>query len=298
LSAATAVVAGGIVGVVWAGMPSGVTGETGELKAVFRVNQVTELEAIGKNLTEENLSFVVDAVPTAVNFGNLGTIRVKTSSTSWDVLMTTANGGRMLDETSGGCTEVPTYDGWGNVNGTQPSCPDPKRYLQYDKSTTSGTVTYGDVVLDVAIGIAKSGKAVGNTGAPESLFPLISSAIGAAPVFIAPVKITGTKIPNSEKGIGTSFAPVSFATELGKAATAPTGPFANGIWGNTTVGVDAWTTIGSDGFPAPKGNYEPQEEYFYVNVGMDPTSVYQKLGNNENKKNYTETFYFELVANF
>jgi hypothetical protein len=291
--AVAALAVAGVVGTASAALPSGTTeAEKGMMKASYSVNQITELEATGKNLADEGLKLTsagVNATPTANNFGNLGTIRVRTNSTRWDINMTTDNGGKMLDETSVECDEVDDLDVWGNKTGSHKDCSGSTPiYLKYDNSGTPV-----NVVLSAAIGVAKTGYRLGNTAAPTTLYPMAD--VTSTPVFIAPVVVT---LPGSE---ATSGSPISFAETLGHAGDAATtwGTFNNGIYGGASGGDDEWGTIETDGFPTPKGNASPElnEEFFYVNVGI-PEAMFNALSGNKNKKTFTETFYFELVANF
>jgi len=304
LAVAAVAVAGvlGLVGTAWSTLPTGSTSGADVLTATYSVNLVAELDATSGNLTQENLSCVVDAVPTiatfATNFGNLGTIKVKTTAKSWDVNMTTNNGGKMRDNQSVTCSQVPDVDGWGNqLSTTHEVCTGTPAFLKYDNS---GTPT--NVVLDVAIGVAKTGYALGNTAAPATLYPLASAVSSSGPTFIAPAKVSQAKVINSEVGSG-SFAPISFATEIvNDKGSANWGDYEPGIYGQaetpaTPPATSVWAAIGNDGFPVPKYNNEPNVEYFYINVGMDP-SVYNKVGGNTNQRNYVETFNFSLVANF
>ena len=292
LAAAVLVVAGG-AGTVWAALPSGTTeADKVSMKATYYVNQIAELEATGKNLADEGLKLTaagITATPTANKFGTLGTIRVRTNSSRWDVNMTTENGGKMLDETSVQCQNVDDFDVWGNKTGSHcdysGSTP---IYLKYDNGGTPA-----NVVLLAAIGVAKTGYKLGNSAAPTTLYPMAD--VSGTPAFIAPLPVT---LVGSEDQGGNA---ISFATIFGTAygTTGPTGTFTNGIYGGAASGPDAWSTIASDGFPTPKGNASPDrnEEFFYVNVGI-LEATFNALSGNKNKKTFTETFYFELVASF
>jgi hypothetical protein len=302
--AVAAVAVAGVVGMAWADLPTTSTGQTGTMSATFTVQQIAEMEVTPNNPTEENLVLEVDAVPKVTDIvGNLGTIRVKTNSAGWDVWMTTDRGGRMLDKTSVGCVEVPNVDGWGNPTGTfHDSCSTAgAKYLTYNNG--SAVV---DVVLDVALGVAKQGAAIGNTGAPTKLFPLLNALTAGTPSFVAPVKVIDTDVTGSDKSAATTKA-VSFAAVIGggyDGLGAPTGAFNQGIYGTTTAATEGtWDYIVSNGFPKPGAvestnvlpNVVKEEEYLYVNVGMPQTTFNALEGNNGT---FTETFHFELVANF
>jgi hypothetical protein len=313
--AVAAVAVAGVVGMVGAQPAGGLAASlgTGSMSASFTVQQIAEMEVTANNPTEENLVLDVDAVPTISSIvGNLGTIRVKTNSAGWDVLMTTDRGGRMLDKTSLACVSVPVVDSWGNPTGAvRDSCPTSGgTYLKWDNDLTASTPPI-DVVLDVAIGVAKQGHALGNSGAPAKLFPLLENTTGG-PSFIAPVKVINTKVIASTKNGASASVPVSFAVEIGTeygTTSSPTGVFSQGIYGvTTTTGTGsegAWDDIVTKGFPKPGAvvesddgilpNVDPLEEYFYVNVGMPQTTFNQLEGN---KGTFTETFHFDLVAKF
>jgi len=297
LSAAALVVAGG-VGMVWAQVSGGTSQDNASMRAGMTIKNIAEIDVIPKNPTDKELVLeglaTINDVPTATKFGSLGIVKVTTNSNKWDVAMTTRSGGRLLDTTSVQCRDVERVDGWGNPTGIfDEVCGGTAVYLQAGGS---------DVVLQVAVGLAKSGKALGNTGAPATLYPIISGTPLNTPAFIAPVVINQSKIIGSDKSAVTPPAlptAVSFAEELGGAAAGTWGMFQYGIYGSGSVTgttPDTWGKIATDGFPAPKGNAEPQDEYFYVNVGM-PEATYNSLSGNKNGT-FTEVFYFDLFANF
>jgi hypothetical protein len=306
--AVAAVAVAGVVGMAWAQLPvGGDSFGTGSMSATFTVQQIAEMEVTPNNPTEENLVLAVAAEPKVTDIvGNLGTIRVKTNSAGWDVLMTTDRGGRMLDKTSVGCVEVPDVDGWGNPTGKfHDSCSTAgAKYLTWNNSGTKEAV-----VLDVALGVAKQGAAIGNTGAPTKLFPLLNALTAGVPSFAAPVKVSVPDVTGSDKSAATTTV-VSFATVIGGGydgtgtGTAPTGAFNQGIYGTTTATTEGtWAGILANGFPKPGAveatnvlpNVDKEEEYLYVNVGMPQTTFNALEGNNGT---FTETFHFELVANF
>jgi hypothetical protein len=251
------------------------------------------MEVTGKGLSDDDLIFDVTNGPTAVDFGNLGTIRVKTRSAGWDIWMTTDNGGRLVNEATRQCVDVPDIDDWGDtLKTTTEECTGDFEYLTFK----SGHATDSSVVLGVAIGLAKTGKALGRSGAEETLYP-IPSAISGGVQFISPVVIDSVDMRATEKSLGASLVPVSFADSLGGATKTTWGIFQNGnVMNATTSTSNAWTKIKTDGFPRPTDNFVPEEEYFYVNAGIKP-DVFAKLAGNT-KGTYKETFNFELIANF
>jgi len=279
----------GVVGLVWAALPGGAAKDSAQMGVGFSVLSIGEIEATAHNPTNEELVANTITAVSGANFGSLGTIRVKTNSTSWDVKMTTQNGGRLasLDgvEMELSCDAADWLTGV--VDST--TC----------KSVPSGPVPYlkndaaADVRLGVAVGVAKSGKALG-AGAQATIYPIFS----ATGTFVAPVIVPVADLTNSQIDIAMGFAEVSFAELLGAAYTSGIGgKFDLGIYGAEALATDlsGWETIEDDGFPLPKGNEQEMEEYFYVNVGIN-TSTNAIAGNKDGT--YTETFYFDLVANF
>jgi hypothetical protein len=288
--AVAAVAVAGVVGTAWAAPLAGLTASEAtkvNMTAAYTVNQITEIEATGKNLADDDLRVNVIDLPTATKFGNLGTIRVRTNSKHWDVVMTTDNEGKMLDKSTAACTTEDDHDAWGNVNGSHQVCDDSKK--EFLKSGPTKT----DVVLDVAIGVAKTGYKLGNSAAPTTLYPMAD--VTSGPVFIAPVKVT------SLAGTNVATGGISFAATIGGnyKTTITSGTFKNGIVGTTSTGDSTWTNIETKGFPTPYGNASPEknEEFFYVNVGIAP-ATFDAINGNKNKRTYTETFYFELYASF
>jgi hypothetical protein len=307
----------GMVGTGW-GQTSPVTGGASfgskTMAATFTVQQDAEINATSNFVDlvvwDDAGTNVFNTQPVATDVvGTLGTIRVKTNSAGWDVLMTTENGGRMLDLTSKQCVDVPNVDGWGNpTGGTHPDCSGAGAgtYLMYDNDPTNATAhPTVEVVLDVAIGVAKQGIALGNTVAKTRLYPLLNSTSGTSPTFEAPVLVQKSSVTGSDLSQTTHNA-VSFAYEIGAAYSSTTlsGVYSQGIYGSTTNTKGNWGTINSSGFPKPgevKGIYvgpndQQDEEFFYVNVGIGQ-SVYDNLKGNQNGT-FTETFNFELVAKF
>jgi len=137
---------------------------------------------------------------------------------------------------------------------------------------------------------------------------------------VAPVIVDPDDIKNS--AVKGSAIPVSFAKVIGTGYSSgsnpgvPTGAYQYGIFGTTTAtgaptpggGLGSWATIATnEGFPKPGTasgsgasiavgpNVDDKEEFFYVNVGM--TDVVQS-SLKFNKGTYTETFNFELIADF
>jgi hypothetical protein len=309
--AVAAVAVAGVAGMAWAQtLPGTTTGLTGTMSATYSVVQIAEFEVSPNNPTEDNLVIpagkaIDDALAVTDIVGNLGTIRVKTNSGGWDVRMTTDNGGRMLNKANVSCVEVPTFDGWGNENGTRDSC-GVAAATDYLRVANGGSPA--PVRLSAAIGVAKQGKALGNVAAPTKLYPLLEDLSGSgAPTFAQPVDVSA-KMTNSEVGIG-GHLHISFAEEIGGgydgggAYDQSGNTYGQGIYGTTVpTTLGTWGSIETGGFPKPGidgagvfANVDPLEEYFYVQVGI-PNATYLDLAGN--KGTYTETFNFELFANF
>jgi len=233
LSAAALVVAGG-VGMVWAQSVVNTTSkDNASMKAGMTIQNLAEIDVIPKNPTGDDLKLTaaIDALPTATKFGSLGIVKVTTNSNKWDVGMTTRSGGRLLDTSSVTCTDVERLDGWGNPTGVFDNvCGGNPVYLRYGN-------TLDTVVLNVAIGLAKSGQALGNTGNKSTIYPA-ASASGGTVTFNAPVEVTATELEESDKGRAnlTPALPVkavSFAKTLGTPTW--TGNFVNNILGDVTI---------------------------------------------------------------
>jgi len=262
----------------------------------LRIANVAEISVIPKGTYGDELIATVPSPPTATKFGSLGIVKVKTNSNLWDVEMTTRYGGKLVNPKSIECRDTVRLDGWGNPTSTVDNvCDGAPVFLRWNNGVTADTV-----VLNVAIGLAKSGKALGNTGAMQTLFPIVSATM-PSPMFIPPVGISKDDILASGKDAGGAQVSISFADSLGAAGERSSwGTFDKGIYGDSssTTATDPtnWAYIKTNGFPAPKFNYEPQEEYFYVDVGI-PKSTYDALSGNKNGT-FEETFYFELMARF
>jgi len=285
----------------------------------FTVNNIAELSVDAKSPTENEMKTAVATVGVS-NFGNLGTVRVKTNATAWDVLMTTDNGGRLLDAASGRKDSAANTNIWGDTTGWTYSYVNARALTYSDDGTTNANGILeglaGDndtVLLRVALGVAKTGTALGAGGGNATkLFPM-SNVTSSAVTPVPPVEIGYAKILKSKSLADAAYttaygnlAPISFALELsggyGTTGTAPTGSFNSGInaydpgTGVFTAASRDWDEIATDGFPKPAGNADPQEEYFYINVQVDE-SLGHGLGNNKSG-NYAETFYFDLAVNF
>jgi len=301
----------------------------------FTVNNIAELSVDPKNPTEADMTNDVQIV--SVNdFGNLGTVRVKTNATAWDVLMKTSNGGRLIDAASGSKDSSANTNVWGDTigwnytykgantlifkSGATPASPGNGR------KPGSANGIPDTVLLRVAIGVAKTGAALGAGGANRTkLFPMSNVvSVGANPgVFAAkPAEVGFADIIRSKSvyNHGDSLAatitpgqastiPISFAKEIGTAYGTGTPATSHNLAGGFSIGISgtddglasgtalgpAWSTVAGSGFSTPVGNAEKLEEYFYINVQVDQSIA--DLGANKSG-NYAETFYLDLAVNF
>jgi len=336
LSAAAIVVAGG-AGMVWAATVVTGAGDpipaAASAKVSYLIDNKAAIEVTPSGLADDALIFDVDDnnLINVNTFGNLGRIRVKTNSTAWDVVMKTDNGGRLKNskyeegkEVCGTNVFGEPYDcHWVSEGGAE--------YLTFGttSSTAAGggiaytttpgiilgivdgsTPTSDTVLLRVAIGVAKSGKANGG-GTNATLYPMLNMT-GSGTV-VPPIRLNNSDVLKTKKGatvanngVGNIFDALSFAEKIGAGYSAPnvapSGKFATSISGTASGRVwgpaSASGSIAATGFPAPQGNDVADEEYFYVNVGIDPTLVNNKLIGGNKEGPYEETFYFELIAKF
>jgi hypothetical protein len=310
--AAAAVAVAGVLGVTWGQLPNVATGAlTVNMTASMVVENVNEIHAEAYPDPLIN-PYNVAAAPNARNPGNFGKIWVKTTAGRWDIKMSTENGGRMK-YTVGSSTRNECVTNW---DGSQ-RCEDvtiggTNNYLVYGPNSgisgngvkvgcsgvddaddcTEGTMTPDTVILDVAIGMAKDGKALGV--ATGTLYAID----GPATTQQIPAQIEVNDILGSKKDASTTVGEISFAQILGnhysqKAPNAPTGGAPSFAHGPNGASGKAWSQVASDGFPRPATD---QTEYFYINVGISPTNS-GKLNTLVNGE-YTETFYFDLYAGY
>jgi len=331
--AVAALAVAGVMGVVVA-LPTVGTGEsvdgTAEMSVGFDVQTLASIFATpNANLTNEVL-LDTTTIRTAINStsaigsvrgegpGTLGTIRVLTNASNWDVQMRTKNGGRLVDES--GATTKPGncaangWDAWGVIcNSYDPDTIIGGQVLTYSSSVGPGATGSGKiggsaagvrdtVRLQVAVGLANLGAVLSSGANASSIY-----ALGAPAAPIAPVEIPHTALDGTRVNAGASSGPISLAETIAgnaayKAAAALLSPTVTGFSGRP------FTQIETDGFAAP--NYtndfssptppavltHKNEEYFFVNVGID-TKTNGTLGGNKGG-NYKETFYFDLVASF
>jgi len=325
--AVAALAVAGVVGFVWAASP--ITSPTKSVSAgatmgaSFQIETKAEITVTPNNPKDQDLVYDVteNALINVTNFGNLGKIAVKTNSAGWDIKMSTANGGRLKSseyETSHWTWNTNIF---GEHTDSTLVSDGGAEFLTFATNTSVTTDAYTDadgmilgdgvagekdtVLLRVAIGIAKSGKANG-AGTPATIYPMLNMTTGGA--VVPPIVIDNEGILTTKRGAATAnndpynYAALSFAEvisagyDAGGTGTAPIGKFVNGIDGKTPTGR-GWDDLATYGFPIPQGNEVADEEYFYVNVGIDPTMFDAGLAGNK-EGNYEETFSFELVANF
>jgi len=318
--AAAALAAAGVAGTAGAQPLNGIdpNGGTVNMSVGYEVQTLAQIFATpNARLTNETLLTIpVNAFSAIGNTrgegpGTLGTIRVLTNSANWDVKMRTANGGRLIDA-SGATTKqgaCNTWDAWGVV--CQTWFPDTiigGEYLTYFSSGTSSAsgiiqgASRDTVRLQVAVGLANLGAVLSSGANATSVY-----ALGAPAAPIPPVEVAHTALDISNVAAGAATGPISLAATIAgngayigaAAALTPT---------MTQFSGRDWSDIASDGFNVP--NYtndfssptppavltHKNEEYFFVNVAIETTNN-GPLGGNKGG-NYTETFYFDLVASF
>ncbi|MDR2693938.1 MAG: hypothetical protein LBB74_06960 [Chitinispirillales bacterium] len=309
--AAAALAVAGVVGMAGA-QTFATSGGTGKMGVTFTVAKKAELTCTGKNLTKEELlaANAFDSGLAKINPGNLGTIKVATNAFSWSIEMTTENGGRLVYRKGGKpgkptCSNINAWDatkcddvgGWA-VGADTGGTTDTLKYTTTSASA-SGVIKDGGtgkdhVQLEVSIGIAFLGSQL-DAGAGQSTLYAIgapSNYTTAAPVAINDLEKTGTMLSTASPAV-----PVKFHDLLGKHYDKWDSPPAsyvslNGQYWNTNSG-----NIASNGFNAPNHSKGPKDEqYFFVNVGLNQTAK-DKIGGNKDGA-YKETFTFELVGNF
>jgi hypothetical protein len=332
--AVAALAVAGVVGTVWADLATLQKADGDKASATatvgFIIDNKAEIECTPKNVTEAELATLdwakISGTPSATNFGTLGTIKVTTNSTAWDVRMTTKYGGRLvyndggpiagqfdcdgtIDPWTGACSgkETPkksagtnyplTYNSAGAsaskglIAGTAGTAATPESFPGAGDGVPAVPAVNDQVQLLVTIGVAKLGSDLGAPAAQSgNLYPL--GAPGAYSNFL-PIEVTGAQLLTScEKQLdGTTptsgFDPISFASLVGNGYEDKATPAPLNYAG---IAGRPWTTIASDGFGKPTNGVE----YFYVNVGMDSS---MPLGGNKKGK-YEETFTFDLYASF
>jgi hypothetical protein len=318
--AVAALAVAGVVGIAVAAPPTGDPNKTAQLIVGYEVVVLAEITTepfAGLNadiLKSTDAKSVVSATGSIQGAapGTLGTVKVKTNASNWDVKMRTKNGGRLIDET----TAVPDTgpcptDSWGQCTGIGTITFADAEVLTYVPGTSStgqgikqGTSGKPDtVLLEVAIGVANLGKAL---NAPTALQNTLF-ALGGPSAPVEPVLIGSTDLLASNVIAGATGA-ISFADSIsdgtsGKASApkySAAATTANAA--DTGISERKWSDIKSDGFGVPTHakcsdtDECRNEEYFFVNVGINQ-GFKQKIGSNKGGT-YTETLYFDLVASF
>jgi hypothetical protein len=279
------------------------------MKASYEIKREAEIEVVSLDPTQDD--FLDDAtVSTYVNNGNLGTVRVKTNSTGWDVAFVTSFGGKLatvektLDSTQSGydfAAGKPTFDYFYNY-GT-PQC------LTYTSTTATGGAAIDGLIkggtekdtVQLVVAIGMSEKVDGGVLAQKGL------KLGQAAVPYNASKVTESQLTSSQStsatgaaqaGTAVSFASILTTATTGVPASTTTIPITCG--GRTVVAGTPLTTpkgFGPTNAQNIKDNPDSDgSEYFYVNVGL-PTARKSGIGGNIDGV-YEETFTFTLVANF
>jgi hypothetical protein len=306
--AVAALAVAGVVGTAVAAPPT--TGKTAsaDMTATFKIETLAEIEATAyAGLTNAVLLATNAATSTSTIAGNtfgqapgtLGTIMVRTNANNWDVQLRTNNGGGLMDITKsvlvpGTCA---TYDAWGQCQTYNPDTYSDAPYLIYNTTGNSdaagvinGTTSGPDTVqLEVAVGMARTGASLGSPAAlANELFALGGPGDPAAPVLIPFNNLKASKVNTT---------PVSLATLIA-GTTAYTG--ATGVpAGIPTATNRLWADIATNGFTVPDYPLDAahqDEEYFFINVGINQALKGTIGGNDEGE--YSEVFTFTLVASF
>jgi len=309
--AVAALAVAGVVGMVSAqstvaGATNGATENTAPLmKASFNVNNFAVIEGITNDPADDALNFSVeDSVGGTTTPGNLGVIRVKTNASAWDVTMSTKNGGRLMKDGRGTGRDTTICDvpnTW-PLTGCQSSHveeilePGYKLLFNDHIATTPGRIGAAGrdtVVLRVAIGPASAVNS--DTGRGGTFGIIVAKGAQAAGDLYEPTIIDQDDLLISND----PATPISFAKAFAD--------FYNGYTGsNTTKGDGSHTTVGgvimesasalsTDGFGPTTGDPSNKWEYFYINVGIDPTEFVKIVGPKSGE--YYEIFSFDLVTN-
>jgi hypothetical protein len=271
------------------------------MTATFGVQNIAEITCTGMNPTDAELlnTSIDDMMATPpVLAATLGTIKVRTNVSSWDVVMRTRNGGRMAAPGIG-TDDVCITDVWGVEKCEK--VPKAGNVLTYSTKTgTAGTVFDGiiqggaaerdTVQLQVAIALGRPGFTLGAPSA-NTVYPIGSP---TAPDAIR--KIPATAINNSSDRFGGTGDEISFAKILGL-SYAGTNPTSLLDWNGRT-----WADIQTGGFAVPKTETAPSsgvfvtEDYFIVSVGILKSKKDELAGNPNGV--YSETFIFDLCADY
>jgi len=267
--------------------------------------------------------------------GTLGLVKVKTNSNAWDVVMRTLHGGRLVNATDDSDGDpVCKDDAWDPFDATvcltEMVPGDPVRgqvqstlvystkqggtASQRGRIRSSASTDFDTVQLEVSIGMAKAGEEISaaSQSAQGNIYAL-GGPTGTniiAPVLIPFGTLNDSRTLELNNAPFTSSVGISFAAVLGAGGSAgATDGYATKTNGTAYLkqsknGSDGrtWTEIATAGFGKPSrtepidGGKTVGVEYFFINVGLEPTLV-PSIGNNA-KATYKETFIFDLVSAF
>jgi len=261
---------------------------TTTMSVLYEVKRDGKLE-----VTANNPANILDVDPTktvasGTQNGNLGLLKVTTTSTGWDVVMTTEYGGLLKGGKKTGiansvwdmgcmCSK-PTGDTTWVADGEQVA-------LKY--TNISDKTDQIDAQLKVAIGM------LDNVNKTTKVLKGLASQQVAGNAYAIPL-VNATDL----KGSTGDDTPISFVKVLQKTPSAD----------KLTVGgvtVEKAMDLGfgptATGYTGPNAITTDGSEWFFVNVGL-PSSytsgseTYKLIGNAAAK--YTETFTFKLIADF
>jgi len=279
-SAAGLIAAFGAVTMVNAQLPtsdnSGVpeSQRTAEFQVSYVIEKLAEMEVTRGAAAEGGFKTI--AAPVTVtgpdDLGNLGRVIVTSGYDQWDVILTTKNGGRLVNTKT---TTTPVNDDCSDpMAGCIPQPPIVSTsYATLSKSTCTLCDGTDDVDVPIAIplyvGLMQGNYTSGN--AWHASYAQVTDA-------------------NLQTSKGTNLADgVSFAGLL-STTTATTS--ANAIAGSSFHGR-AWTDIATDGF-APTGS---NKATFILNTGLAPLDISALTVNND-PGDYEEEFRFTLIADY
>jgi hypothetical protein len=312
--AVAALAVAGVVGMAGTAVAQGpIVAEMGVSITVERKEKIEPIPNAAFNVEEfmdSKTGSVVAGPITAKVPGNLGLIKVTTNSASWDVEMYTKWGGKLVLE------GAPTADAVGPqcASGTHPDPWDASKCLNLDNTPAAPPVqgyspgtakalryksgsTYSDVGLEIAIGIADSGKNLSPSatlpyyplGAPSDyndFSPIdVSTSVGATNKYVIVPNAAPTENPSIDK--------IKFASEV-----------FIGSYGNMIDPIktpNSWASGMNTASLASFGalsSLRGETAYFYINVGLDNNATAPLPFGGNDPGVYSETLYFDLVADF
>jgi len=311
--------------VVTANPDAEVVNTADKMRASVTIENTAYLEGKSAEPSGEKLKFAdigarVNNVVDGTRTGNLGVIRVRTNASSWDIEMSTKNGGRLLkdgrtttEKLPPVCkTEVP-FPGSGCLEYYPDEYKKESGYTLLYSNGTTGTagepnstdggriVGVGEeagrdtVLLQVAIGIAASNNGGDVGGSFGDVY--VKGATAAGSTFY-PTVIDPNNVMNSNKANKAISFAKAFAADYQIGGGTNTNAAANATVGGVNLKtVDATFGV-SKGFgstTATETDKTKQWEYFYINAGISEDNYDKIVGSKSGE--YYEVFTFDLVTN-